>query len=244
MREKGFYLVLALCIVGASAAAWATAKRTITSIDKHSQNTQISISSSSSDPAVVTDAPQSNIEKPKESSSSQVSAASSSSASSKPEKAEKPTASSQSGSTPKTEPIVYTLPMASSEVIEPYSDGELVKNKTLGVWRAHNAIDLKGTAGEKVSAVCSGVITSMGTDPLWGGYIEVKNADGISARYTGVVVDKSLKKGDNVRGGQSLGTLGEIPAENDKGVHLHFSMSKDGESVDPGLYIPIKKGVK
>ena len=37
VRDKGFYIALAVCIVGASAAAWATASRTLDSIEKNNR---------------------------------------------------------------------------------------------------------------------------------------------------------------------------------------------------------------
>ena len=45
VRDKGFYIALAVCIVGASAAAWATASRTLDSIEKN--NRQIVLRQSS-----------------------------------------------------------------------------------------------------------------------------------------------------------------------------------------------------
>ena len=37
IKAKGFYIALALCIVGASAAAWATAARTLDSIEENNR---------------------------------------------------------------------------------------------------------------------------------------------------------------------------------------------------------------
>ena len=37
LKDKGFYLALALCIIGASAAAWATANKTLENIDERNR---------------------------------------------------------------------------------------------------------------------------------------------------------------------------------------------------------------
>ena len=37
LKDKGFYIALAVCIVGAAAAAWATAARTLDSIDENNR---------------------------------------------------------------------------------------------------------------------------------------------------------------------------------------------------------------
>ena len=37
LKDKGFYIALAVCIVGATAAAWATASRTLDSIEQNNR---------------------------------------------------------------------------------------------------------------------------------------------------------------------------------------------------------------
>ena len=40
-----------------------------------------------------------------------------------------------------------------------------------------------------------------------------------------------------VRSGQELGTLGDIPAEISAEPHLHLAVAKDGQAVDPGVVL-------
>lgn len=248
LRDKGFYLVLAVCIVGASAAAWLTANKTLDSIEENNrkiveqnvsgeekpwqENIPLEIPNSASAPAQET---LPGISKPQQSSTLPP-AASSSAVSTELSEGD----AEQLKPEQRLEQSPYTLPMASLAVIQPYSKGELVKNKTLNVWRTHDAVDLKGDRGSSVTAVSDGVVTAIGTDPLWGGFVEIKHPDGCSSSYSGVTTDKGLKKGANVKGGQKLGTLGDIPAEISMEPHLHFSIKKNGAFLDPGLYLKLQ----
>lgn len=248
LKDKGFYLVLAVCIVGASGAAWLTANKTLNSIEENNQKiVEQNVAGEEkkweqNDSVVIPQAPSSaveqtlpNVKKPQEPPTSQ--SQSSSSASSLPSSAAD---SEQPKPEQRLEQAPYILPMASLAVIQPYSNGELVKNKTLGVWRTHDAVDLQGDKGCTVSAVTDGVILAIGTDPLWGGFMELKHPDGCVSSYSGLVAEKSLKKGDNVKGGQKLGVLGEIPAEIAMEPHVHFALKKQNSFVDPGLYLKLK----
>lgn len=249
LRDKGFYLVLAVCIVGASAAAWLTANKTLDSIEENNrkiveQNVteeekpwQDSIPLEIPDSASATETQEQlpDVSKPQQSPTLQSAASSSALSTELPEDG-----SGQLKPEQKLEQSPYTLPMASLAVIQPYSKGELVKNKTLNVWRTHDAVDLKGDKNSNVTAVSDGVVVTVGTDPLWGGFIEIKHPDGCTSSYSGVSADKSLKKGANIKGGQILGTLSDIPAEISMEPHLHFAIKKNGAFLDPGLYLKLQ----
>lgn len=247
LRDKGFYLVLAVCIVGASAAAWLTANKTLDSIEENNrkiveQNVtgeekqwQESIPLEIPESAAPVQEMLPGISEPQVS-PTLPSAAPSSTVSTELSESD----AEQLKPEQRLEQSPYTLPMVSLAVIQPYSKGELVKNKTLNVWRTHDAVDLKGDRDSSVTAVSDGVITTIGIDPLWGGFIEIKHPDGCSSSYSGVSADKNLKKGANVKGGQKLGTLGDIPAEISMEPHLHFSIKKNGVFLDPGLYLKLQ----
>lgn len=247
-RDKGFYLVLAVCIVGASAAAWITANKTLDSIEENNRKiVEQNVSGEEkpwkeSTPEVIPQIPTAPVQEPQDDIRK-----SPSSATSQPQLSSSSSSLQDSGESSASQSVEqrleqspYTLPMAVLAVIQPYSNGELVKNKTLNVWRTHDGVDLKADKGSNVMAVSDGVVTAMGTDPLWGGFIEIKHPDGCISSYSGVVAEKNLKKGDNVKGGQKLGVLGDIPAEITMEPHLHFSMKRQNSFVDPGLYLKLK----
>ena len=248
IKDKGFYIALAVCIVGAAAAAWATAARTLDSIQENNRRVveqgmsgeekpEWSSSSSTADrgAAGITDREKEsdkaipNIEKP---SSSSTSAPSSSSA-------QEPSASSGQAAAAQEQPqnsptFAYTPPLSEVSVINPYSGGRLVKNKTLNVWRTHDAVDLGGEKGDKVFAIGDGKVVSANNDTLWGGMVQIQHPDGYTSTYSGLVIGENIKAGTQVKSGDQLGTLGEIPAEISAEPHLHLAVSADGKAVDPG----------
>ncbi len=239
VRDKGFYIALAVCIVGASAAAWATASRTLDSIEKNNrQIVEQGISgeekpswSSSSAAASSRGAEESrqnisSIEKPPASSTSAPSSSSASAPSSVSE-----TAAPEP--LPDSPTFAYTLPLEGGKVLNPYSGGQLVKNKTLNVWRTHDAVDIQGEKGARVYAIGDGVVASVTNDALWGGVVQIDHPDGRSSVYSGLVTGERIKAGTEVLAGEELGTLGDIPAEISAEPHLHLALTKEGKAVDP-----------
>ena len=54
-----------------------------------------------------------------------------------------------------------------NEVIWEYSNGELVKSETLGVWKTHDGMDIAASVGTDVKAACTGKVKEIKDDPLW-----------------------------------------------------------------------------
>ena len=248
MKDKGFYIVLAVCIVGASAAAWVTANKTLDSIEENNKKiVEQSVSGeekiwkddspgiSIPDTPVPAEQPVSEAEKPLPSSSSQPPASSSSG-----NTADSVAGSEQPKQQQSSPALSYVLPLDSLGVITSYSNGELVKNKTLNVWRTHDGVDLRAEKGAAVKAVADGTVAEVRVDPLWGGTITLTHSDGHVTTYCGVTVDKNLKKDSQVKSGQQLGTVSEIPAEISMESHIHLTFRKDDKYVDPATLLPLK----
>lgn len=246
MKDKGYYLVLALCIIGASVAAWATANDTLNTIEEQNKQLTTDISNredilwqeidQNQQPIVTVEVADvvEDVEKPSSQSTALPSASSSSTTG---DSSNDSSESQELGQ--KLQQSPYILPLESLEVINGYSNDVPVKNPTLNVWRVHNAVDFKGELGCRVMAVSDGVVTLINTDPLWGGQIEITHPDGYVSCYSGVVALDTLKEGDNVSSGQKIGELGEIVAEISMEPHLHFAFRKDNLSIDPGKLLDL-----
>lgn len=116
-------------------------------------------------------------------------------------------------------------------VLSGYSE-ELVKNNTMGDYRAHTAIDFKCSSGTKVVAVNDGLVISVTKDNLLGKVIEIDHGGKLVARYCGLDT-VNVSAGDYVTIGQTLGTIGTVPFEANEETHLHFEMKLDGKAVNP-----------
>ena len=63
-------------------------------------------------------------------------------------------------------------------------------------------------------------------------------ADGYQTTYANLQEMPPVAQGDTVTAGQVIGAVGTTaPAESAQGPHLHFSVSKDGDAVDPDTYL-------
>ena len=113
-----------------------------------------------------------------------------------------------------------------------FSGDELVYSATLGDWRTHNGADYAAPAGESVTAAKAGKVVSVSEDALWGGVVEVEDANGVTWRYCGVAAP-AVKAGDSVTAAAALGTAGSIPAETSGDAHIHLECMKDGAYLDP-----------
>lgn len=124
----------------------------------------------------------------------------------------------------------YKYPCEESSILG-YTQ-ELVKNETMGDYRAHTAVDFKGAKGSKVLAVNDGLVLSVEKDNLLGTVIEIDHGGKLVARYCGLDT-VNISAGDYVTIGQTLGTLGEVPFESKSESHLHFETKLDGKYVNP-----------
>lgn len=124
----------------------------------------------------------------------------------------------------------YKYPLTDA-VTKGYSE-ELTYDKTMGDYRAHTAVDFSGKAGDKVVAANDGLVTKVYTDSMYGLCVEIDHGGKFVAKYCGLE-SATVKKGDFVDIGNTIGTLGKIPCESGDGVHLHFSAKYKGQTVNP-----------
>lgn len=133
---------------------------------------------------------------------------------------------------PVVQPLTFSAPCTGS-VVTDYSNTALVWNSTLSQYSTHLGVDFVADDG-KVLAVASGMVSTVGYDPLKGHYIVIDHAENYQSRYYSLAEGITLKAGDKVVKGQVIGTVGEsMSTEAHQGSHLHLEMSKNGEDIDP-----------
>ena len=119
------------------------------------------------------------------------------------------------------------------ELLGKYSGDELVYNATLGDWRTHNGVDAAAAAGDEVPAVKGGRVSVVEDDALWGGVVEIVDANGCTWRYCGVT--PSCVVGGDAAAGDVIGVVAAIPAEADLASHVHLECLKDGAWMKPEI---------
>ncbi len=226
---KGFYFALALSLVAVGAAVMVAMNQTMDSLTDDGTTAKKNPSSTNEwgFPQNV-DRPQSNIAI----TSSQQASSSSFGASSTSSKLSVNSAPLSSSSQ-----ISFVMPL-NGTVLNPFSNGELVKSKTLNEWRTHDGMDIKAEKGAVVKSCGAGTVTDVSEDPLWGICVTVKHDGGYVSYYYGL--DKAVKvsKNQKLALGDTIGTVGNTAIiETAEESHLHFAMKKDNKWVNPAEVI-------
>lgn len=127
-------------------------------------------------------------------------------------------------------PDLYILPL-SNTVQKPFSPQTMLYSETMQDWRTHGGTDFAGEEGQTVKALAGGTVLAVEDSLLWGGIIVIDHGVGVQSRYCGVTA--TVREGESVEVGQSIGALSTVPCEGAQTPHLHLEMSVDGEAVDP-----------
>ena len=135
-------------------------------------------------------------------------------------------------------PLKFAWPVF-GEVDVGYFADELVYNKTMMDWRTHSAIDIAAGLGDKVMACAKGTVTAVYEDALLGTVVIIDHGDGLESIYANLAATPTVSEGDEVTSATVIGAVGDTAiGETGQPYHLHFAMTKDGESVDPTEYLP------
>lgn len=119
-----------------------------------------------------------------------------------------------------------------------YSVGELQYDPTMADWRTHSGLDIEAALGEKVCAAADGTVTRVYTDQMYGVTVVVDHGCGLCSSYANLAGTPTVAVGDSVTLGQVLGAVGETAdAEIGQVSHLHFAMTMDGKRIDPNDYL-------
>jgi len=104
------------------------------------------------------------------------------------------------------------------------------KHPITGVESFHNGIDIACPAGTAVVAPMDGKIQRLWTDPRGGMSLSMISTDGTRFGFAHLE-HRLVKQGQEVREGDIIALSGNTG--HSTGPHLHFTMSREGEWVDP-----------
>ena len=249
LRDKGFALALLACLVAAAAAGvWAV--RTVRDeLSKNLSGLQAPDSTSTApgiDEGLTTPqedetewqyptepAANSVADVPKPASSASQKEPSSSSAPQAGSGSVREPSALQSASSPASSSAAAasTQPV-SGRILNGYSGDELVYNKTLGDWRTHNGIDYACAKDTAVLSPTAGTVVLAGSDGSWGPTVALKDSSGRIWRLCGVA-SPTVKEGDTVTAGQTLGRVGSVSCECAEESHIHLEVKQDNTYLDP-----------
>ncbi len=134
--------------------------------------------------------------------------------------------------------IIY--PLESRVVTMDYSYNTTpVYSNTLNAYRSdHTGVDFKGENGEDVKVVLDGVVEKIYHDEKLGYTILVDHGNNFKSLYGNLEEEALIKEGDSVKAGSVVGKIGSSSLfESLDPIHLHFSIIKNDEFVDPMDYL-------
>ena len=135
-----------------------------------------------------------------------------------------------------TDEIKFGLPVENGTVIREAALDTLVYMPSLNMWKSHNGVDFAAAENAPVLAVADGKVVSVEETTLEGIVVSIEHKDGIVSVYKSLS-SASVKAGDEVTLGSSIGVAGTMLTEASDNVHVHLEMTVNGEIVNPLEYI-------
>ena len=130
-----------------------------------------------------------------------------------------------------------TRPVSGDTVLD-YAMETLSYNPTTRDWRVHNGIDIAAEAGTAVCAAADGTVYTVYEDETMGTTVVIRHDGGYMTKYASLSQEVSVRAGQEVSAGDVIGTVGcTALLETAIGDHLHFSVSCNGEDMDPNSFL-------
>lgn len=99
----------------------------------------------------------------------------------------------------------------------------------------HKGTDFAAKAGTAIKSLQSGKVQIAGYSKTAGNWVVIKQDDGTVAKYMHMLNTPSVKTGQSVKAGQTIGKVGSTG--NSTGNHLHLQIEQNGKTIDPEKYM-------
>jgi murein DD-endopeptidase MepM/ murein hydrolase activator NlpD len=98
----------------------------------------------------------------------------------------------------------------------------------------HAGVDFIAAAGSPILAAAGGVVSASEWHNEYGNVVDIDHDNGLTTRYAHLA-SKTVKAGDVVLKGQTIGTLGQTGRAT--GPHLHFEVRENSVPINPGRFL-------
>ena len=133
---------------------------------------------------------------------------------------------------------LQTAAPVEGEIVVVYAMDSLGYNPTTRDWRVHNGVDIAAEEGSKVCAAAEGTVYTVYEDDTMGMTVVIRHQNGYITKYASLASEITVKAGDTVTMGQQIGYVGNTALlENAIGDHVHFSVTRNDEPVDPAEFL-------
>ena len=233
---KGFYIVLLLCVSVIGVSVWsmlsgATREKAefSVSVAGMDEGVQVSDASAPASPAPKPAPTAKPTEAPAPSEAPEVQTV---------EEAAPPAVAAAPAQEAVSEKLYFIWPVT-GELEAGYAMASLIYDSTMRDWRTHDGLDIASPMGTQVRAAANGVVAAVYNDERYGTTVTLRHSGGLTSTYANLAATPTVSEGQEVAVGQVIGAVGDTAlCEIGEASHLHFSMSRDGVSVDPAEFIP------
>ena len=154
--------------------------------------------------------------------------------------AEVSTESTTQATEPTVKKTMQTTSPVSGEEIYGYSMEALSYNETTRDWRVHNGVDIAAEEGTEVCAAADGEVYTTYEDDSMGYTVVIRHEGGYTTKYSSLSENLSVKAGDQVTMGQTIGYVGcTALVETTLGSHVHFSVTYQETPMDPAEFLAL-----
>ena len=104
----------------------------------------------------------------------------------------------------------------------------------------HDGVDIAAEAGTPVCAAADGTVYTVCEDETMGMTVVIRHSGGYTTEYASLGENVSVKPGDTVKAGQTIGCVGSTALlESGVGDHVHFSVTCNGDPMDPADFFSL-----
>ena len=147
-------------------------------------------------------------------------------------------ASQPASEEPTEKPALKTAAPVAGQTVAEYAVDCLSYNQTTRDWRTHSGLDITAQEGTQVRAAAAGTVYSVYDDEELGRTVVITHEGGYTTRYGSLSQEVLVSPGDAVALGQPIGTVGATALlESALEPHVHFSVTCDGENMDPQEFL-------
>ena len=134
-------------------------------------------------------------------------------------------------------PQITVEPLIGS-VVAAFSVDELSYDPTFRDWRVHCGVDIAAEEGTAVLCARAGTVSAVSEDVMLGTTVVIDHEGGYQTTYANLMENPSVSAGESVTAGTVIGAVGSsAAAESAQPPHLHFAVTKDGDVVDPEVFL-------
>ena len=123
----------------------------------------------------------------------------------------------------KQESKVTKLSFLGNKVVREYSEKQPSYSKTLDLWEIHKGLDISADKGYEVKSLLDGKVSNIFKDDEHGISVKIESSNNIVVVYSNLDEKTNVKKGQEVKEGQVLGTVGNTTSvECEDETHIHI----------------------